>query len=128
MSYDPEHVSDPESIIRMRIRTVRGGNNRDKTDLESCYFLQFGNPGDYGLYETGDDHQIPTAPALLQSGRDFQFIRGGVLWTVTNFNTDGQTATGNWFNTRNAAQDEGSFQAQAGPTVEGEESAASANA
>ena len=129
MSNDPEHVSNPEAVNKMFVRTVRGGNNKDKNDLTSLYFQQLGNPGDFALYEDYDDHQVATAPALLHSGRYFQFIRGGVLWTVTSFLCDGEEATGNWFNTRSTEQDEGSFQAQAGPPpLEVEESAASANA
>ena len=129
MSYDPENLRVPEDS-KIRIRTVHGGNNRDKIDLETCYFEQVGNTGDYQFFEAGDNHTIPTAPLLLQNGSDFQFIRGGVLWTVTEFYIDPERAHGRWNNTRSrpTSDDDGSFQAQAGPTVEGEESAASANA
>ena len=126
MSYDPADIKDPSP--KLRIREVVGGSDRDKADLETCYFQQVGNPGDYCLFETGDDHQIPTAPLQIQSGKDFQFIRGGVLWTVTDYYVDGKIAKGHWFNSRGEANDDGSFQAQAGPTFEGEESAASVSA
>ena len=126
MSYDPEDVKDPGP--KLRIREVVGGNDRDKADLETCYFQQVGNPGNYCLFEIGDGHQIPTAPSQIQSGEDFQFIRGGTLWTVSHYFNDGKIAKGRWFNTRDASNDDGSFQAQAGPTVEGEESASSVSA
>ena len=129
MSYDPKNLRDPDDA-KIKIHHVDGGTGRDKTDLESCYFEQVGNPGIYRLFEAGDDHSVPTAPSLLQSGTNFQFIRGGVLWTVTEFHIDSQSAHGRWNNTRSrpVSDEDGSFQAQAGPSVEGEESAASANA
>ena len=125
MSYDSEDVKDPSP--KLRIREVFGGSDRDKADLETCYFQQVGNSGNYCLFEIGDGHQIPTAPAQIQSGEDFQFIRGGTLWTVTDYYNDGKIAKGHWFNKRDAANDDGSFQAQAGPTFE-EESASSVSA
>lgn len=127
MSNDPENLPQDSKI---QIHRVDGGNPRDKADLESCYFEQVGKPGDYRLFEDGDGHTIPTAPSILRSGSNFHFVRGGVLWTVTEFFIDTQSAKGLWSNTRSRStgDDDGSFQAQAGPTMEGEESAASANA
>jgi hypothetical protein len=127
MNYDPENLRDGVDP-KIKIHHVDGGSGRDKADLESCYFEQVGNPGVYRLFENGDDHSIPTAPSLLRSGTDFQFIRGGVMWTVTEFFIDPLKAHGHWQNTRPrpTGDDDGSFQAQAGPTVEGEKSAASA--
>ena len=127
MSYDPENASEAVES-KIKVHTVKGGGDQDKSDLTSCYFEQLGNPAEYALYEIGDDHVIPTTPSELRNGTNFQFIRGGVLWTVTDFHIDPLHARGRWFNTRDAAQDDGSFQAQAGPTFEEQDSAASVSA
>jgi hypothetical protein len=120
----PEHVDAPPAHIR--IDRVHGGSDHDLTNLTSCYFQQVGGPGDYQLFQRGNDEPIPTAPSSLRSGTDFQFVRGGVVWTITKFEIGSAKASGNWFNTRRVEADEGTFQAQAGPV--GEESAASASA
>jgi hypothetical protein len=132
MSNYPDQINDPEPEqvdnppAQIWIDRVRGGSNRDLTNLTSCYFQQVGGPGDYQLFQRGNNLQIPTAPAPLRSGTDFQFVRGGVVWTITKFEIDSVRASGNWFNTRDTEREDGSFQAQAGPGVE--ESTASASA
>jgi hypothetical protein len=49
----------------------------------------------------------------------------GVVWNVTNFAIDHEVAKGNWTNGVQIDNDDGTFTAQAGGTLEEEASAAS---
>jgi hypothetical protein len=117
-------ITDPPKIV---INSVTGGDETDVRDLTNCYFQVTQNPGEYHLYNQLN-FPIWTAPMYLNSNtRNFRFIYGGFLWTVTSFQLSASAASGNWHNNHNVPeQDEGHFQAQAGGGFE--ESASSATA
>jgi hypothetical protein len=120
----PAEITDSPKIV---INSVTGGDETDERDLKNCYFQVSPNPGEYHLYNQLN-FPIWTAPMYLTSNtRNFRFIYGGFLWTVTSFQLSESTASGNWHNNHNVPeQDEGHFQAQAGGGFE--ESASSATA
>jgi hypothetical protein len=115
---------------KLTIRVVNGGDPADRDNLMDCYFEAQGSQDVYQFFGAGDNH-IATIPEFLTVDTPgFQFIRAGMLWTVTGFDIDqrNQTANGLWRNPRRprTGDDEGHFQAQAGPPIM--ESASSANA
>lgn len=118
---------DSDDLPKIRIYEVQGGSDRDSNNLMGCYFQQVNTPGHFGLFEPGDDHRIPTVPEEID-GDQFQFVRGGTLWTVTEFIVDELTnkARAHWSNGRGVEDDDGTFQAQAGPTFEEASSSATA--
>jgi len=106
-------------ITKLTIRTVDGGDPADKDNLMDCYFESQGSPDIYQFF-SGRDNLIATIPEFLSIDTPgFQFIRAGMLWTVTHFDIDqrNQTANGHWSNPRNPARgdDDGHFHAQSGP-------------
>jgi len=112
MSDDP--INNPKIIIHF----VEGGNPADKGNLMDCYFLAQASPDSYQFFGSGGDH-IPTIPEFLAiDSPGFQFIRAGMLWTVSDFEIDqrNETGSGRWRNPRrpSTGDDDGHFQAQAG--------------
>lgn len=121
---------DPINNRKIIIHLVEGGSSSDKGNLMDCYFLAQASPDSYQFFGSGDDH-IATIPEFLAvDSPGFQFIRAGMLWTVSDFEIDQrtETASGRWRNPRRPARgdDDGSFQARAGGAIE--ESASSATA
>ena len=121
---------DPTNNGKIIIHFVAGGSSADKGNLMDCYFQAQASPDSYQFFGSGNDH-IATIPEFLApDSPGFQFIRAGMLWTISNFEIDqkAETASGSWRNPRRPAKgdDDGSFQARAGGAVE--ESASSATA
>ena len=119
-------MSDPTKWIK--IDDVLGGRPQDQEALKRNYFDATGVNSTY-LFYTPSGEQIPTIPPVLADDRDFSFElpeMSGVIWTVTKFAIDHEAANGTWTNTEQVAQDEGTFQAQAGGTGEDEAAAAGA--
>ena len=116
-----------DDLPKLRIYKVQGGTARDSINLMGCYFQQVDQPGHFGLFEPQDGHRIPTVPEVIHENH-FQFVRGGTLWSVTNFIIDPLTneAKAHWSNGRGVSDDDGTFQAQAGPTMEEASSSATA--
>lgn len=109
-----ESIEDPKIMIW----DVEGGDSADKENLMHCYF----EAGSLDIYQffSGKGDLIPTIPEfLLADTPAFQFIRAGMLWTVSEFEIDQRTekAHGRWRNPRHPARgdDDGHFQAQSGP-------------
>jgi hypothetical protein len=113
-------MSDPRPI---KIDHVTGGRPQDHEALMRNYFESTTVNSTYLFYSPGGE-QIPTNPPVLADDREFSFELQGVTWTVTNFAIDHEVARGNWTNTEQVEQDEGTFQAQAGGTPEEEEASA----
>jgi hypothetical protein len=113
--------------IKIKITKVFGGDDSDKNELKDCYFTLSDVPGNYHFHGK-HDNPIATIPEVLTSDSDFQFIRAGMLWTVSEFHVDPvkETAHGHWNNPRHVDDDDGEFHAQAGPGAE--ETASSAKA
>jgi hypothetical protein len=106
---------------KIKIDTVHGGSTKD--NLKGCYFLPTANPGDYEFYDK-NNNPIETDPSPLVTGTDFSFTLAELDWTISNFIISPTEASGDFSN--QPEEDEGSFQAQAGPGVE--ETVSSANA
>ena len=116
--------------------SITGADSTDQADLESLYFQETSSgSGEYNLYGTvnGEPNQlITTAPPTLKGGggqsatKSFTFSYGGFSWTISSFFI-GHAAMGNWSNNHSAAEDQGTFVAQAGGvTMDEDASAASA--
>lgn len=124
----------PESP-KIRIYEVDGGTTTDTANLMGCYFEASQNSPDVYLFFGDGGNHIPTIPEFLIVGTPgFQFIRAGILWTVSEFVIDtsdpsNEKANGHWSNPRNPSKgdDDGHFQAQSGPGP-AEEVASSASA
>ena len=109
---------DPINNPKITIHFVEGGNPADKGNLMDCYFLAQASPDSYQFFGNGGNH-IATIPEFLAVDTPgFQFIRAGMLWTVSQFEIDqrNETGSGRWRNPRNPSKgdDDGHFQAQAG--------------
>lgn len=106
---------------KIRIHTVEGGDLQDQQALKRNYFESTGVNDTYQFF-TPDGSVIPTVPIVLASGHDFTFSlreMPGTTWTIINFEISGDQGAGNWTNDRRTkAEEDGSFQAQAGPTFE----------
>lgn len=111
---------------RIKIDRVQGGDSRDQNDLNNCYFVATGPPGNYQFYDK-NGNPINTTPGLLANGSDFIFTLDNMLWHINNFVISPTAASGRWYNDHFTEADEGSFQAQAGVGAE-DESASSASA
>ena len=115
-----------EDVKRIRIDRVDGGGERDRQALKRNYFLATGVHDTYQLL-TPSDEVIATIPPVVATGFDFSFSlkeMPKVTWTITDFDIseDAGFAKGNWTNTDQIEQEEGSFQAQSGPGLPEEES------
>jgi hypothetical protein len=115
-----------EDPTKIKIDTVHGGDPRDHQALRRNYFLPTTVNDTYLFYAPSND-LIPTDPPVLATGRDFSFElkeMSGVTWSITNFAITPEIANGNWTNDHQIENDEGTFVAQAGGTLEEEASAA----
>lgn len=113
---------------RIKIDKVEGGNQRDQQALKRNYFMATGVNDTYQFF-TPNDELIPTTPVVVATGVEFSFFlreMPGVIWTIKNFQAAGEHAQGNWTNTHQIDEEEGSFQAQAGAAAEESSSAATA--
>ena len=113
---------------KIRINVVQGGDSRDQQALKRNYFYPTGENNTYEFFDPGDD-QIVTAPPVLVTGENFSFTlkeMPDVTWTISNFDINDQTATGNWTNTHKIELDDGEFHAQAGGGAEEDTSSAAA--
>jgi hypothetical protein len=116
---------DPKKI---RIENVQGGDAQDQNALKRNYFLPTGVNETYRFFDPGDD-PIETNPPVVATRYNFSFTlreMPGVTWMVSNFDINNESAFGNWTNTHKIELDDGSFQAQAGPSVEETVSSATA--
>jgi hypothetical protein len=112
-------MSDPKKI---KIDTVNGGRPQDHEALKRNYF-EATTVNDTYLFYSPDGEQIQTNPPVLADNRGFSFeLREmpGVMWTVSNFAIDHLAASGHWNNGVQIANDDGTFTAQAGGTLEEE--------
>lgn len=120
-------MSDNPSQITINHVHIRNGEPKDSANLMGCYFEEVGQSNEWRLYSKLGDH-IPTIPDNLTSGTNFEFIRVGMLWNVTEFKIGLGVARGDWANPRHerSGDDDGSFQAQSGVGAEEGSSAATA--
>lgn len=113
---------------KIKIEVVQGGDSRDQQALKRNYFYPTGVNNTYQFFDPGDD-PIVTHPPVVAAGHNFTFTlkeMPDVTWTITNLDINDQKANGNWTNTHKIEADDGSFQAQAGPSVEETVSSATA--
>lgn len=100
---------------KIKIYAVEGGTTRDQDDLRDCYFVQLSGDNLYQFYSP-TNRPIQTVPPFVSTG-SFTFILDDKLWSI-NLVIDPQNASGQWRNNiQLASDDDGSFQAQAGPTI-----------
>jgi hypothetical protein len=120
-------MSDDRNVPnKIKIFAVEGGTDHEQGDLESCYFLQLGNR-ELSMFFDPKYVLIPTAPAFVTNGV-FTFIRDGKLWMIDEFFINPKNANGKWRIIQPLEHlrrpglpeedNDGAFQAQAGPTVE----------
>jgi len=105
---------------KIKIDTVTGG--KDKDDLKGCYFLPSTTVNAYDFYDTNNN-----SLATAITGTSFSFSLADHDWEITNLVISTTAASGNWSNDDASitADEEGTFQAQAG-SGEPEEKAATA--
>ncbi|HEX7331413.1 MAG TPA: hypothetical protein VF290_07930 [Pyrinomonadaceae bacterium] len=130
---------------KIKFKTVDG--DPDKEDLKKCYFYPTATTGVYDLYAkvNGVDTLLASG---ISSGGSFSFTLDTFSWNIPDPNNStnplvisgsGSTATasGSWHNNDNPPPptgsvgddgngESGTFQAQAGTTIDPEEEAASA--
>jgi len=121
---------DPINNQKITIHVVEGGTSADQGNLMDCYFEAQASPDSYQFFGNGGNH-IATIPEFLAVDTPgFQFIRAGMLWTISDFEIDqrSEKASGHWRNPRRPmkSDDDGQFQARAGGSLGGEASAATA--
>jgi hypothetical protein len=106
---------------KIRIDFVTGGNIHDENALMNIFFLGTGVNDTYQMF-TRNGQPIETSPPVIATGVTFTFnLREmpGVIWTVKEFEIGPEKAKGNWSNPLHSPEDDdGSFQATAGPAVE----------
>ena len=113
---------------KIRIENVEGGDARDQNALKRNYFLPTDVNDTYQFFDPGDD-LIVTNPPVVATGHNFSFSlkeMPEVTWTISNFDINDESASGNWTNTHKIELDEGHFQAQSGPGAEETASSAAA--
>lgn len=119
------HIQKP-----MPMKKVLGATPHEEQALMNILFLGTGVNETYQLF-TLTGLPIQTSPPVVAKDVDFTFsllAMPGIVWTVTNFVINEDQATGNWSNPlRRKEQDDGSFQATAGPVIV-EDAVASATA
>ena len=137
-------MSQTESY-KIKFKTVDG--DPDKEDLKKCYFYPTATAGVYDLYAkvNGVDTLLASG---ISSGGSCSFTMDNFTWNIPNPATGSQalqitgsgataTAGGSWHNDDNPPRptgslggdgngESGTFQAQAGQTIDPEEEAASA--
>jgi len=105
---------------KIRIKEVQGGDSRDQQALKRNYFYPTGVNDTYQFFDPGDD-PIVTHPPVVATGVNFSFTlkeMPEVTWNISNFDINDQNAAGNWNNSQRIELEDGSFQAQSGPTFE----------
>jgi hypothetical protein len=118
-------MRDPKKI---KIDTVDGGRPEDHEALKRNYF-EATTVNDTYLFYSPNGEQIRTNPPVLANDRNFSFElkeMPGVNWSVNNFKITYELASGNWTNDIQVDNDDGTFQAQAGPSFEETVSSATA--
>ena len=100
---------------KIKIDSVTGGSH--KNDLKNCYFLPATVTGTYNFYDTNNN----SLASNLTSGTDFSFNLDSHNWTITNFVISDSAASGDWTIPSITAEEDGSFQAQAGTGTDAEE-------
>jgi hypothetical protein len=115
-----------EHAKKIKIDHVHGGSLKNQQALKRNYFLATGVHDTYQLL-TPSDEVIATIPPVVATGFDFSFTlkeMPKVTWTISNFDIseDAGFAKGDWTNTDQIEQEEGSFQAQSGPGLPEDES------
>jgi hypothetical protein len=106
---------------KIKIDTVTGGKDKDK--LKGCYFLPSATiTGAYDFYDTNNG-----SLASGITGTSFSFVLDSHNWDIENLVISPSAASGDWSNDNASitAEEEGTFQAQAG-SGEPEEKAATA--
>ena len=109
---------------------IKKGVPVDNHVLKGNYFQATGVHDTY-LFYYADGEQIQTQPPVIAGDIEFNFsLKGmpGVTWTISRLAINNEFAIGNWSNTNNPKDDDGTFQAQAGPSLGEEETASSASA
>ena len=105
---------------KIRIKDVQGGDTRDQQALKRNYFYPTGVNNTYQFFDPNND-PIVTTPPVVAEGVNFSFSlreMPEVTWNIINFDINDQVASGNWNNSARIELEDGSFQAQAGPTFE----------
>ena len=105
---------------KIKIDSVTGGSH--KNDLKNCYFLPATVAGTYNFYDTNNN----SLASNLTSGTDFSFNLDSHNWTITNFVISDSAASGDWTIPSITAEEDGSFQAQAGTGTDAEEASSAA--
>ena len=115
-------MSDNATEKKIKITQVVGGDAVDAANLMECYFEAQGTHDIYAFFSEGDN-LIPTIPEFITLETPaFQFIRSGMLWTMSELDINQVTSTvdGRWSNPRHPSKgdDDGHFHAQSGPGAE----------
>jgi len=105
---------------KIKIDSVTGGSHKD--DLKNCYFLPAATAGTYNFYDTNNN----SLASNLTSGTDFSFNLDSHNWTITNFVISDSAASGDWAIPSITAEEDGTFQAQAGTGTDAEEASSAA--
>lgn len=105
---------------KIKIDSVTGGSH--KNDLKNCYFLPAAVAGTYNFYDTNNN----SLASNLTSGTDFSFNLDSHNWTITNFVISDSAASGDWTIPSITAEEDGTFQAQAGTGTDAEEASSAA--
>ena len=107
---------------KIKIDSVTGGSQ--KNDLKNCYFLPAAVAGTYNFYDTNNN----SLASNLTSGSDFSFSLDSHNWEITSFVISDSAASGDWSNdvASITAEEDGTFQAQAGTGTDAEDAASAA--
>jgi hypothetical protein len=110
--------------------TVQKGAPVDNHVLKGTFFQPTGVHDTY-LFYYPDGEQIQTDPPVIAGDIEFTFKlkdMKDIIWTISKLAINDEFAIGSWSNSRNTNDDDGTFQAQAGPSLGEEEAASSASA
>ena len=107
---------------KIKIDTVTGGKSKD--ELKGCYFLPSTTVS--GAYDFFDTNNNSLASGI--TGTSFSFILDSHNWDIENLVISASAASGDWSNdiASITADEEGTFQAQAGSGEPEEKAAAKA--
>ena len=105
---------------KIKIDSVTGGSHKD--DLKKCYFLPAAVAGTYNFYDTNNN----SLASNLTSGSDFSFTLDSHNWEITSFVISDSAASGDWTFPSITAEEDGTFQAQAGTGTDAEEASSAA--
>ena len=115
---------------QIKIDVVTGGN--DGHHLMHCYFEEINESDGFNFFDP-KSVQIETEPSPVRNGKDFSFSYNGYGWVLHKFKISKKhlNAKGRWRAKHESGNDDpetGTFQAQAGGSVEGERSASASAA